>query len=295
MRFRRRLPSMTALLTLEAVLRHRSFTAAASELGVTQAAVSRQIAALEEELGQPLFLRRHRAIEPTPACLSLGASLVQSFTNIAETIETLKAGNDEVVTLGATVAFSSFWLLPRLVTFRRLHPSIQMRVVSQDSRIKLDEGDVDIVIRYGTPPFSDGVTIASRGDSIFPICSPDYLARRAEGPLSRLDEFIEAEVEDRGWYSWSQWLSETGQETFIRPSLRFNHYTEAISSTRSGQGVALGWGMLVDDFLAEGSLIRLGDHRLQAPGTYNLVIPHRARKSKARDMAADWLAASLCQ
>ena len=74
MQFRKRLPSLTALVTLEAVLRRKSFTLAASELGVTQAAVSRQIAALEEELGQPLFLRKHRAIEPTAACVSLGAT-----------------------------------------------------------------------------------------------------------------------------------------------------------------------------------------------------------------------------
>ena len=75
MHFRRRIPSLTALVTLEAVLRKKSFTTAATELGVTQAAVSRQIALLEEEFGQPLFVRKHRAIEPTTACINLGATL----------------------------------------------------------------------------------------------------------------------------------------------------------------------------------------------------------------------------
>ncbi|MDQ0563718.1 DNA-binding transcriptional LysR family regulator [Rhizobium mesoamericanum] len=70
---------MTALMTLEAVSRHRSFTAAAAELGVTQAAVSRQIALLEDELGLPMFTRKHRAIEPTPGCLALATTLTQSF------------------------------------------------------------------------------------------------------------------------------------------------------------------------------------------------------------------------
>lgn len=294
MQFRRRLPSMTALLTLEAVLRRRSFTAAASELGVTQAAVSRQIAALEEELGQPLFWRRHRAIEPTPACLALGASLVQSFTNIVETIDTLKAGNDEIVTLGATVAVSSFWLLPRLSDFRRLHPSIHVRVVSQDTRINLDEGDVDIAIRYGTPPFSDAAVIASRGDVIFPICSPDYLARRVEGPLSHADELIEAEVTDRSWYSWSQWLSTSHGQFVAKPSLRFNHYTEAIAAARSGQGVAIGWGLLVENFIADHTLVQLGDEELVASDSYHVIVPRKKRPtSRARDQAIEWLAASL--
>jgi DNA-binding transcriptional LysR family regulator len=184
MHFRRRLPSLTALLTLEAVLRRKSFTVAAGELGVTQAAVSRQIATLEEELGQPLFLRKHRAIEPTAACLTLGATLAQSFANIAESIEAIKLSAQDVVTIGATVAFSSFWLLPRLADFRRLNPGVQVRVVSQDNRIDLDSGEIDIVIRYGLPPFSDGTVIASQGDIIMPVCSPDYLKNRVAGPRS---------------------------------------------------------------------------------------------------------------
>lgn len=284
---------MTALLTLEAVLRRRSFTAAAGELCVTQAAVSRQIAALEEELGQPLFVRKHRAIEPTPACLSLGATLLQCFGNIAETIEGIKAGNDEVVTLGATVAFSSFWLLPRLVAFRRQHPSIQVRVVSQDARLDLAEGGIDVAVRYGTPPFNDAVVIASRGDVIFPVCSPDYLASRSDIALTSSDDFIEAEVIDRTWYSWSQWLSGSGGEFIVRPSLRFNHYTEAIAAARSGQGIALGWGLLVQTFLDDSTLVKLGDQAMSAPNTYNIVIPKKSRTFRARDQAVEWLATSL--
>ena len=166
MQFRKRLPSLTALVTLEAVVRRKSFTLAASELGVTQAAVSRQIAALEEELGQPLFLRKHRAIEPTAACVSLGATLAKSFADIAESVEAIQSRGQDVVTIGATVAFSSFWLLPRLAEFRRANPGILVRVISQDSPIALDDGEIDVAIRYGMPPFSDGTVIASRGDPV---------------------------------------------------------------------------------------------------------------------------------
>lgn len=152
MHFRRRIPSLTALVTLEAVLRKKSFTTAATELGVTQAAVSRQIALLEEEFGQPLFVRKHRAIEPTAACINLGATLAKSFADIAESVEALQSRSQDVLTIGATVAFSSFWLLPRLAEFRRANPGILVRVISQDSPIALDDGEVDVAIRYGVPP-----------------------------------------------------------------------------------------------------------------------------------------------
>ncbi|ARM92479.1 LysR family transcriptional regulator protein (plasmid) [Rhizobium sp. CIAT894] len=293
MQFRKRLPSLTALVTLEAVLRMKSFTLAATELGVTQAAVSRQIALLEEELGQALFVRKHRAIEPTAACISLGATLAKSFADIAESVEAIQSRSQDVVTIGATVAFSSFWLLPRLAEFRRANPGILVRVISQDSPIALDGGEVDVAIRYGLPPFSDGTVIASRGDVISPVCSPDYLRRRGDGPLGSSDEFIETDVVDRSWYNWSQWVALTGSSIEVKPSLRFNHYTESIAAARAGQGIALGWRMLVGTFLEDGTLVRAEESELAAEGRYNVIVPVKAKRSNARDLAAAWLTASL--
>ncbi|SCB61793.1 DNA-binding transcriptional regulator, LysR family [Rhizobium aethiopicum] len=293
MRFRKRLPSLTALVTLEAVLRRKSFTTAATELGVTQAAVSRQIAALEEELGQPLFLRKHRAIEPTAACVSLGATLAKSFADIAESLEAMQSRSQDVVTIGATVAFSSFWLLPRLAEFRRANPGILVRVISQDSPIALDDGEIDVAIRYGMPPFNDGTVIASRGDVISPVCSPDYLRRRGSGSLRASDEFIETDVLDRSWYNWSQWVSLTGANIEVKPSLRFNHYTETIAAARAGQGIALGWRMLIGTFLEDGTLVSADASELAAEDRYNVIVPVKAKRSNARNLAAAWLAASL--
>src|SRR4051812_28404497 len=101
--FRKKLPSLTALVALEATIRHRSVTAAAKELGVTQAAVSRQIAVLEEEFGKPLFSRGHRTIEPTSSCSILGSALAESFANIADAVDAVRANASDVVTIGATI------------------------------------------------------------------------------------------------------------------------------------------------------------------------------------------------
>jgi len=182
--FRKKLPSLTALVALEATIRHRSVTAAARELGVTQAAVSRQIALLEEEFGRPLFSRGHRAIEPTPSCLILGGALAEGFSNIADAVDAVRTNASDVVTIGATIAFSSFWLLPKLAELRQMHPRIQIRVISQDAKFNLEAGEVDIAFRYGIPPFRDGTVIAARGDRMFPVCSPDYARRASTCPAS---------------------------------------------------------------------------------------------------------------
>lgn len=291
--FRRRIPSMTALLTLEAASRLRSFTAAALELGVTQAAVSRQVLALEQELGVLLFLRKHRSIEPTPDCLKLCATLANSFSDIAETIAAIRSSDSDVVTIGATVAFSSFWLLPRLAEFRNEHPDVQLRVVSQDTRFDLASGGADVVIAYANPPFIDAVAIASKEDSIFPVCSPDYMRKRKAGGLSGADVFIETNVQDRSWLSWDDWLERTGQTIAIRPHLQFSHYTETIAAARAGQGVALGWRLLVQTFLEDGTLMAFDEVAMPSAKQYHVLVRTKNRRSSTAEKAADWFARAL--
>ncbi|MGO7565178.1 LysR substrate-binding domain-containing protein, partial [Rhizobium johnstonii] len=85
----------------------------------------------------------------------------------------------------------------------------------------------------------------------------DYLRRRVDGALGSAYEFIETDVLDRSWYSWSQWFSLTGANLELKPSLRFNHYTETIAAARAGQGISLGWRMLVGTFLEDGTLVQV--------------------------------------
>src|SRR5262245_19865437 len=241
---RKNFPSLNALLVLEAAVRHRSFTTAAVELGVTQAAVSRQVALLEEQLDTQLFLRKHRSIEPTPPCLMLASSLARSFANISESVEMVRSTkHPESVTIGATLAVSTLWLLPRIGEFRKRIPSAQIRVMSQDARINLNNGEADVIVRFGSPPFDDGEVVASRSDEVFPVCSPDY-AQRVEVSESmfrkQVVDLIGQDAVDRTWYSWADWFSRAGiTAANSQPALRFNNYSEALQAARAGHGIAL--------------------------------------------------------
>ncbi len=295
--FRKNIPSLNALVALEATARNRSITLAAHELGVTQAAVSRQIGAIETNLGTKLFLRRHRAIEPTENCLELAASLAASFASIRQSVEQARPRlGPQTVVIGATLAFSTLWLLPRLREFRGTFPAMQVRLVSRDSRIGLEAGEVDMVIRYGLPPFDDGVVIGSRPDEVFPVCTPSLAARveDADTFLTDAHGLIENDVSDRQWYGWAKWFAHTGLRWPGRsPAMCFNHYTDALEAARAGQGVALGWGMLCDRFLRDGSLVRLGGRTVVPDGRYHVLVPSRRQPTPMVELVARWLSERL--
>lgn len=295
MHFRRKLSSLTALVALEAVTRHRSISAAAREIGVTQAAVSRHIAALEEDFGRPLFTRAHRSVQPTAECLLLGRALSDNFHGIAEAIDTMRTTSRDVVTIGASVAFSQLWLVPHLVQFRALHPGSAFRVISRDDRIDLESGEVDMVIRYGKAPFSDGEVVASVPDQVFPVCAPDYAARHDLDafPDCRFD-LIEQDVPDRTWYRWSDWFAQTGgRQVNSVPTLRLTYLTETLAAAKAGAGIAMGWQVLLADALETGALVKVGTVGIVPEPVHNLVLPRGRKLTVQAELVAHWLKVEL--
>lgn len=295
MHFRRKLPSLTALVALEAVTRHRSISAAAREIGVTQAAVSRHIAALEEDFGRPLFTRAHRSVQPTAECRLLARSLTENFIGIAEAIDAMRTTSKDVVSIGAPVGFTHLWLVPRLLRFRALHPGASFRVVSRDDRIDLGTGEVDMVIRFGKAPFTDGVVVARKEDRIFPVCAPSYAAQHdlSDFPDCAF-ELIEQDVPDRTWVRWADWFAQTGTHPVqARASLRFTYFTDTLAAALEGEGIAMGWEVLVRKELREGKLIRVGSREIASTAAYNLVVAPDAKPSAQVELVKFWLAEEL--
>jgi DNA-binding transcriptional LysR family regulator len=295
---RRSIPSMSALATFEAAARHGSFTLAAAELGVTQAAVSRQIKLLEEDLNTRLFTRANRRVVLTAAGAALAGTVSNAFASMAQMIETIRQPFDDgAVTLGASLAFSHFWILPRLTEFRARHPEIRLKLIADDRITDLRHDRLDGAVRFGKPPFADARSIASLPDSVFPVCSPKLLAGlgRSAAAVDLLQlPLIASDTIDPTWLTWRSWASGVGLGPAIgRASdlsrLRFNHYTDTIQAAINGEGVALGWSVLIEGHLNEGRLVRLGQAGLTLPEAYHLLVPSGRPISDAAGVFFDWI------
>lgn len=299
---RRSLQSINTLVAFEAAARLGSFTLAAAELGVTQAAVSRQIKLLEDDLNTALFVRANRKVTLTQAGAALSGSVGSAFAQMTEMIETVRRPVlRDTVTLGTTLAFSHFWILPRLSDFRALHPEINLKILSDEAPIDLRRDRVDAVVRYGTPPFADGQCLASRPDTVFPVCSPRLIDQLGLAPetadLGTLP-LIASDTVSPTWLTWGTWAAAVGLGPAIgrlsdRSRLRFNHYTETIEAALNGQGVALGWSMLVANHLREGRLVRLGTRALTTREQYCFVVGRSVENHPAARALATWMTDDL--
>lgn len=191
--YRRIIPSMTALVEFEAVARLSSFTMAAHELGVTQAAVSRQVKALEETLGVQLFHRLHRAIKLTREGEALQQVVSESMQKIAGVFDRLaKYPQQEQIVIAATAAFSQFRFLPRLAQLKQRLPQAQLQLTTQMFTADLLHKDIDVAIRFGSGKWPDGTAVLLFDEEVFPVCAPKWLQEHAAL---------------RRWPHWQKWRS----------------------------------------------------------------------------------------
>lgn len=297
---RRKLPPLTALTAFESAARLESFTKAANELGVTQAAVSRQIHLLEAYFGFALFVRGHRKVELTDKGRVLALASQDAFDIIASSVSEVTTDAQDVdLTIAATVAFSHFWLLPRISEFSRNHPGINLRILTQDSFPNIESAEIDIAIRFGSGMWADGQASLLFEDEVFPVCSPSFA--QSAGPVSTPNDLlahplISYTADDPTWTGWSEWLAAFAVELPKRKSgLRCSFYTEAIYAALNGQGIALGWRRLVEDLLVQGRLIRLTNSTVKTRNAYFAIVPKRRRQTEACRLFQVWLGESAKQ
>src|SRR3954463_15911118 len=179
MRNRNVIPSLDLLAGFEAAARQLSFTKAGEELFLTQSAVSRQIKELEEQLGVPLFQRRHRALVLTEAGQQFYASAAQVLTTMRAATEKLRAqsGRRRPLSVTTTNSFAALWLIPRLAGFTRDHPGVDVRITA-DTRVQdLERDGLDVAIRHGPPSLAGPNAIRLMGEKVFPVASPKLLKK----------------------------------------------------------------------------------------------------------------------
>ncbi|MBM3596748.1 MAG: LysR family transcriptional regulator [Alphaproteobacteria bacterium] len=264
----------------EASARHLSFTLAGRELGVTQAAVSQQVRALERELGIELFTRLHRGLELTRQGSRLYRAVSMAFEHVATTADDLRgADRSREIKIGVTFAVATFWLVPRLPEFRALHPDIDVHIVANDRGFERVADQVDGGIAYGTGPWPVFTATLLREGEVFPVCSPDYL--RGRPPLTRVEQLVDetllAHDDDRpGLFGWPIFFAELGVTDYKRHrSLRFNSHPLLLQAACEGQGIALGWTLLSDDLIARGRLVRPLDVAVRTPKSFYLLLPDK--------------------
>lgn len=269
----RKLPPLLALRVFECAARHLSFTRAAEELCVTQAAVSHQIRALEEWFGQPLFLRLNRALKLTEAGQRMVGPLTVAFDIMADVTADVAAGDDrEVLNVAALDSFASAWILPRLSDFHRRFPDIDLhflaRPIEEDA---LAAGDADVEIRYGQGHWPGMHVYEFLKEDIFPVCSPALLEGCSD-PLQLADLGRFDLLHDVMSIDWQLFLAHFGVTSVnVRRGFGFTHSHLVTQACILGNGFALGREALVADPIARGELVRPFPESLPSGQSYYIV------------------------
>ncbi len=222
------------------------------------------------------FLRKHRAIELTPDGYRLFEAITRGLDEIAGCVGELRASTDPPqITVAASVAFSYFWLMPRLERFGERYPEVDLRVLATDQAADLKNRDADVAVLYGDGDWKDIQARRLFGERVYPVCSPPgYLRDHPE--LQRPNDILDQTLLHLdgggtiwGAVDWRVWLAQqgvTGQP--VRRGIRLNSYPMVLRGAEAGRGIALGWSYITDEMLANGQLVCPVDRPIETTSSY---------------------------
>ena len=285
----RQLPSLTSLRAFEAAARHLSFTSAAEELHVTQAAISHQVKSLERELGQRLFRRLPRRLLLTEEAQVLLPVLQDSFDRIADAVTRLSERSRRGA-LDVTLRpfFAARWLSPRLNRFWERYPDIELRLHHVSALLDFEKSGADMAVRWGRGDWPDLESELLLPTSIAPLCSPALLGGPA--PLRRpADLAHHTLLHEESFRPWERWLdlAGAGQVDANRGPI-IDDTNVRIQAAIDGQGLTLGPLSLVSDDLATGRLVAPFAASLNELAYYIVYPPGALDQPRVRAFR-DWL------
>jgi len=286
----RRLPSLNALRAFEAAARHLSFTKAADELNVTQAAVSHQVKALEDQIGIQLFLRRNRQLILTDAGQTLLPDLIGAFDAMDTALARVKRRDQAgILTVATMDSLAAAWLMPRLGLFRDENPDIDIRLATSDIAVDYDRDGIDIGIRYGRGNWPGLIAEELMHEEIFPVCAP-ALIKRGPGLRTPADLRHYPLIHDDMTEDWNMWLNAAGLRD-IDPTrgTGYTHSNLVIQAAINAEGVALGRGLLVADAIGAGKLVAPFDLALTAEYRYYVACTETNYDRPKVRVFRDWL------
>lgn len=288
-----RLSSLDLIRGFVAVGRRMSITLASQDLCLTQSAVSRQINALESQLGVKLLVRGYRSISFTPEGERLFRSADGAVQQLQDVLGEIRAdGVMRPVMLSATIGVTSLWLLPRLSGFQKRHPGVDLSISANNRVADLRVDGIDLAIRYTTPAAAPPGATRLFGESVAPVAHPALGLTSLKLPhaLSKLS-LLELEDTQHPWLQWRGWLDAMGW-TKGKPHavLHFNQYDQVIQAALNGQGVALGRLELIQPLLDERRLVLLAPPRMMTETEHSYwLIRAAARPRQDVQRVADWI------
>ena len=270
-------PALNAMRAFEAAARLQSFVAAAEELSVTPGAVSQHVKTLEGWAGMPLFRRHAQGIELTPAGRSLLPEFVRAFDQLGVATQALRSLSPVAeIHIAALPSVAQLWLPARLGQIRARFPQLKFSVTAMETPPNLERELFDLSLFFGVPEAGIPEQIVLEHDHIFPVCAPS-LAAQISSP-DRLNDV--PLLQDQTWNEdWVQWSDATGAKlSDPRNGPRYSLYSLAVEEAKSGAGVLMGHASLIEEPLAAGTLVPVGDSSCETGRALVLSLPTRANR-----------------
>jgi LysR family glycine cleavage system transcriptional activator len=270
----RQLPPMNSLKAFEVAGRLLSFTRAADELNVTQAAISHQIKLIEEYLGVTLFDRYPRRLSLTTQGEALLPEVIEAFDRVSSAISAVKLNQpSNILSVRLAPSFAAKWLSPRLKYFWLQYPEINLNLYHAHPAVDFGREDIDIAVTYGKGDWPGVVADSLLSLDFFPVCTPSFMSN--DKPLTDISNLrYYTLLHDASYECWTDWakLAELDDINTTKGTI-IDDTNVLIQAALDGQGVVLGSSTFVQDHLDSGRLIKPFDITLRNDFAYYIVYP----------------------
>lgn len=284
------LPPLSAIRVFEAAARLENFTAAATELGMTQAAVSYQVKLLEERLGLSLFHRAGRKVALTDKGREIAPVLTRAFDQMRQGFDALTQDHSAVLTVSCTHSFAHLWLAARIGAFQMQHPGLAVRIRADDAMVDFARDGIDVAVRDGVGPWPGVEARHLTHNRLAPLCSPGWLAQN--GPIADAGQLLTKRLLSPGDLWWRDWFSAMGVESQgppARAAIALDSQAMEGRAAIAGQGVAIVKMFLWKAEIEAGLLVEAVPSYVKETASYWVVCQPHARNTPKVKAFRHWI------
>ena len=290
---RNRLPPLSSLAAFEAVSRLHSFSKAADELCLTQAAISRQIIALEAFLEVAMFDRKPRGVALTPEGEQFASAVNPAINLIGNAATKLKSRRTDEFSIFSEPCIANYWVMPRISKYQLQFPNTKIKIITSDDLIDDSNEVFDIGIQYGGASKTLYAEQAFWPDDVVIVGSPDLHEKMP--PNVTLDDlheypFIHVERDGPGWISWGDYFVELGSELPVKHTSVFcNNYLSGIDAAIQGAGLLLGWPVILESAFDVDRLRKIGDFSIASSAGQTMYTKRNSVNAKPAQKFIEWI------